>query len=42
MLSVAALAMVHPTPSITVARSVCPLAPATLTDTRPAPGASPM
>ena len=42
MLSTDAWAMVQPTPSITVARVVFPLAPATLTETRPAPGASPM
>ena len=41
MLSTDAWAMVHPTPAITVARLVLPLAPATLTETRPAPGASP-
>ncbi len=38
MLSTASCAMVQPTPSMMVARSVSPLAPATLTDTRPAPG----
>ncbi len=37
----ARLSTVHPTPAMTVARSVLPLAPATLTDTNPALGASP-
>ena len=35
------LATVHPMPAMTVPMSVIPLAPATLTETRPAPGASP-
>ena len=42
MLSDLAFAMLQPTPAITVARFVEPLAPATFTETSPAPGASPV